>query len=858
MTTFNISGVANFGFSPPQPDPNNPYYQIDLKYTGVNPGTFGTGSNIPLLKITSKGFITNASVSTGISTPPFVSDFTIQGLNNPTNPLKTNLENYTPDRDDVSTGSVFLGNYAFDLYDPADVKLDSAVSSVSIGSKSNSVNDNNKYNVAIGQQAMEDAEGYNAVAIGSSALDGYTGINSIQIGKSTDLANNVGSNNITVGNYNSNPNGKENVIIGNRVISINQSTATKVIGIGHNVNLQAKTDDYGISIISIPNMSGSNDNLKVSNNDSVLIINSNGSSSTVKVNMASDANVLITNFKDMDFFGNVSGDFVLKTTTIIGTNNSLRYANYSKEIYACTQIGVRASLNFESDSKDTVINDCVAIGNNSVAASRSVSIGNNAGRFDTSAKMTIFRPWAIGQDTGGVLGIQGNTNLYPQATNLGVFSEHVYSPFMSVPVQGSISGGRAFILNDDGRIYSCGGSSDVLYPFDTQYDGIASTELQSSKDYIQVGWSENNRSTYIDSNYAYLLALKNDKSVWITGNGYYATDKRATFSLLDSGPYDKVSLSRGIGLSTTVLAIKTDGSLNVATTWNKYGTLGNGTTSEAFTALSMQPVSLSGTFTKIAAGELHMMALRSDGKLYVWGDNQFGQLGTSDNKMYTTPILISGFPLGNGKFDTSPVIDISANSRYSVVVTQNNNAFLAGQLGGFSQNNVSIPNFNTNSYVLISKNSDINACYAVENSNIALRKTTGGYYGFGDGNFTFFLGDEAFGQSKNTRTTPFSLINLSRLNEREAIFANGYPGPAGLVIAKYDYANYTSNRICIATKGPSIPNTINIGDNIGNNDGSGVENNATTGSASALPALPAGFLRTEINQTKYKLPLFNV
>ena len=45
---------------------------------------------------------------------------------------------------------------------------------------------------------------------------------------------------------------------------------------------------------------------------------------------------------------------------------------------------------------------------------------------------------------------------------------------------------------------------------------------------------------------------------------------------------------------------------------------------------------------------------------------------------------------------------------------------------------------------------------------------------------------------------------------------------------------------------------------IGNPDGSGVEFSATGGSAAALPATPAAYLRVRINGTLYKIPLYNI
>lgn len=73
--------------------------------------------------------------------------------------------------------------------------------------------------------------------------------------------------------------------------------------------------------------------------------------------------------------------------------------------------------------------------------------------------------------------------------------------------------------------------------------------------------------------------------------------------------------------SSHSLAIKTDGSLWA---WgaNRSGQLGNGQTQDSFA-----PVKVMDNVTAVAAGEAHTLALKSDGTLWGWGSNLSGQLG---------------------------------------------------------------------------------------------------------------------------------------------------------------------------------------------------------------------------------------
>ena len=59
----------------------------------------------------------------------------------------------------------------------------------------------------------------------------------------------------------------------------------------------------------------------------------------------------------------------------------------------------------------------------------------------------------------------------------------------------------------------------------------------------------------------------------------------------------------------------------------------------------MQVSGLSGA-TTIAAGYRHSVALKSDGTVWAWGNNEFSQLGDGTKTNRTTPVQVSGINLG--------------------------------------------------------------------------------------------------------------------------------------------------------------------------------------------------------------------
>ena len=87
------------------------------------------------------------------------------------------------------------------------------------------------------------------------------------------------------------------------------------------------------------------------------------------------------------------------------------------------------------------------------------------------------------------------------------------------------------------------------------------------------------------------------------------------------------------------LAVRTDGTLWA---WgdNSYGQLGDGTTTAR---LVPTQVGTATDWQSVAAGGEHTLAVRTDGTLWAWGSNSYGQLGDGQPYYTATPLLI--YPL---------------------------------------------------------------------------------------------------------------------------------------------------------------------------------------------------------------------
>lgn len=157
------------------------------------------------------------------------------------------------------------------------------------------------------------------------------------------------------------------------------------------------------------------------------------------------------------------------------------------------------------------------------------------------------------------------------------------------------------------------------------------------------------------------LALKSDGTVWAWGRNLYGQIGDATIETRKS-PVKVRMLSGIVAISAGSkhsLALKEDGTV-WAWGYNSDGELGIGTDED-----SNVPVQVEGldSVVGISAGYFHNMAVKSDGTVWVWGDNTYSQLGNATNgENSTVPRKEDG---------VSGVVSISGGARHSIVLESN-------------------------------------------------------------------------------------------------------------------------------------------------------------------------------------------
>ena len=137
----------------------------------------------------------------------------------------------------------------------------------------------------------------------------------------------------------------------------------------------------------------------------------------------------------------------------------------------------------------------------------------------------------------------------------------------------------------------------------------------------------------------FTVALKTDGTLWTSGHDDAG-------QLGDGASYDRQSFVR-IGAGTTWAAVSSGNAHTLAlmsdnTLWawgrNLYGEMGNGNTGSNNYAPGQ--IGSGTTWSAVSTGSYHSHALKSDGTLWAWGLNNFGQLGIGSTIDCNGPVQV--------------------------------------------------------------------------------------------------------------------------------------------------------------------------------------------------------------------------
>jgi alpha-tubulin suppressor-like RCC1 family protein len=269
------------------------------------------------------------------------------------------------------------------------------------------------------------------------------------------------------------------------------------------------------------------------------------------------------------------------------------------------------------------------LGDNTILLGRSspvqtVAFGTNwklvsCGTYHSAAIKTDGTLWTWGQNNIGQLGDNTTT--------------HRSSPVQTVAFGTnwkSVSCGRflSTAIKTDGTLWLWGRNGDGQL-------GDNTTTLRSSP--VQTVSFGNNWKLVSGARY-HTSAIKTDGTLWLWGRNNYGQlgDNTTTGT---SSPIQTVAYGTNWKLISTAqyhtAAIKTDGTL---WSWgdNTYGNLGDNTTTNK--SSPVQTVAYGTNWKLVAGSGYHTCAIKTDGTLWLWGINNRGQLGDNTTTRKSSPV----------------------------------------------------------------------------------------------------------------------------------------------------------------------------------------------------------------------------
>lgn len=308
-------------------------------------------------------------------------------------------------------------------------------------------------------------------------------------------------------------------------------------------------------------------------------------------------------------------------------------------------------------------------------------------------------------DTNGTLWMWGN-NADGQLGNGTRINSAIPVRIMENVASVSTSNGTTAAVKEDGTLWiwgRCGGLiadylDEWLWGDRTKVSSSLVPFIKNSEDLCYVYTSpvpypatRMNNISAVSLQAGCIAVIKSDGTLWMWGNnnvGQIKTDLNNYDPMIETPVKVMDHVTAVSGGNNHIVAIRDDGSL---WTWgdNEYGQLGNGTVENGLSA----PLKVLEHVSAVSCGASHTIALKDDGTLWAWGLNNQGQLGIGGvgNHTYTVQ---SDFGGGSTTYNMqtvplqvlSDVSNVSCGGSFTAAVKKDGTLWTwgfnqAGQLG---------------------------------------------------------------------------------------------------------------------------------------------------------------------------------
>jgi alpha-tubulin suppressor-like RCC1 family protein len=261
-------------------------------------------------------------------------------------------------------------------------------------------------------------------------------------------------------------------------------------------------------------------------------------------------------------------------------------------------------------------------------------------------------------------------------------------------------------LTNQSKVYACGANSSGQYGFGNTIVSLSPLLSFTMGNHIITQVACGGRSVN-NSIIHHSLFLTNDGKVFACGsnsNGQLGdgtsgtgTNKSTPISILTTNIGTSLPITAISAVGYHSLFLRSDGKV-FACGRNDFGQLGDGTFTSSSTPIAINTGTLTtniGTslpIIAIAAGESHSLFLRSDGKVFACGLNNYGALADGTGTNRSTPIAIYTTNIGT----SLPITAIAAGDNHSLFLRSDGKVFgvgrnTSGQLGDYTPTNTSTP-----------------------------------------------------------------------------------------------------------------------------------------------------------------------
>jgi len=291
----------------------------------------------------------------------------------------------------------------------------------------------------------------------------------------------------------------------------------------------------------------------------------------------------------------------------------------------------------------------------------------SAGAFHVAAVQDNGALWTWGNNESGQLG-NGTTfmvRLYDNYIWDNSYQVHPGSTWQSAVATGL----HTLAVRHDGSLWSWGTNSAGQ----TGSAALFPVALNAAGQVLNATWRS------VSTSSTHTVAVRQDGTLWTWGNNQRGQlgDGTTTSRSVPVQLGNLTSwLSASAGPSYTV-AIRQDGTL---WSWgsNEFGQLGNGTTKDYHRPRQIDSLTQWRRWWSVSAGPGHVVALEEKGRLWSWGNNDQGQLGTGDKIHRLLPVYLS-----NG------ILQVSPGQGYTVALAEDGTLLgcglnSSGQLGNNS------------------------------------------------------------------------------------------------------------------------------------------------------------------------------